>query len=454
MPSPFECLVWAILGQQITLAFAYKMKRALVERYGESLDHAGRTYWLFPEAARLAEADPGRPARDPVQPPEERLRPRLAGLVAEDRIAWDEIAARPTEEAITALTALRGVGRWTAEYVLMRGLGHPDVIPAADVGLQSAIGRAYGLERKATEAEVRALAERWAPHRSYAAFAWWWSLAGARPPARAVTLAILADDLTGACDSAVPFARRGLATRVLLALPPSRSRSRAQSERDDVVAVDADTRRLSRRLAVARTTVAARALRTAETTRLFKKVDSTLRGHVGPELLACMRAWDAPLALLCPAFPAMGRWVQGGQIVRGRPWIARRRGGASRAAGRPPDRATGPRDAAGRSRGRRGGAGRAAGGRCARRCRRRRHAGHLTTLVAAALGQGRSTLLAGSGGLGTALADWAATSGAVVGGVGRRLARGRQRRRPMPTTCPGWSSSGARPRSAITRSSS
>src|SRR5213078_3471110 len=58
MPSPFECLVWAILGQQITVAFAYKMKRALVERYGESLQYEGRTYWLFPEAARLAEADP------------------------------------------------------------------------------------------------------------------------------------------------------------------------------------------------------------------------------------------------------------------------------------------------------------------------------------------------------------------------------------------------------------
>ena len=81
-----------------------------------------------------------------------------------------------------------------------------------------------------------------------------------------------------------------------------------------MVAVDADTRRLSRRLAVARTTVAARALRTPEATRLFKKVDSTLRGHVGPDCWACMRAWEAPLALLCPAFPATGRWVQGGEL--------------------------------------------------------------------------------------------------------------------------------------------
>jgi DNA-3-methyladenine glycosylase II len=180
MPSPFECLVWAILGQQITVAFAYKMKRALVERYGERLAYAGRTYWLFPEAARLAEADPdelrglqfSRQKREYVR--------GLAALVAEGRIPWDELAARPAEEAIAALAALRGVGRWTAEYVLMRGLGHADVIPAADIGLQTAIGRAYGLGRKATEREVRALAERWVPRRSHAAFAWWWSRSAER----------------------------------------------------------------------------------------------------------------------------------------------------------------------------------------------------------------------------------------------------------------------------------
>ena len=176
MPSPFECLVWAILGQQITVAFAYKMKRALVERYGASLEHEGRTYWLFPEAARLAEADPtdlreiqfSRQKSDYVR--------SLAALVAEDRIDWAALETMPSDEAIRVLTTLRGVGRWTAEYVLMRGLGHQDVIPAADVGLQAAIGRAYGFGRKATEAEVRTLAEQWRPRRSHASFAWWWSL--------------------------------------------------------------------------------------------------------------------------------------------------------------------------------------------------------------------------------------------------------------------------------------
>ena len=58
----------------------------------------------------------------------------------------------------------------------MRGLGEPDSIPAADVGLRKIIGYAYGLGRDATEAEVRTLAERWAGWRSWAAFLWWLAL--------------------------------------------------------------------------------------------------------------------------------------------------------------------------------------------------------------------------------------------------------------------------------------
>src|SRR5689334_2979485 len=117
MPSPFECLVWAILGQQITVAFAYKMKRALVERYGDSIEHDGRTYWLFPEAAKLAAADPADLREIQFSRQKSDYVRSLAALVADDGVNWEQIAALPSEAAITALTALRGVGRWTAEYV-------------------------------------------------------------------------------------------------------------------------------------------------------------------------------------------------------------------------------------------------------------------------------------------------------------------------------------------------
>jgi hypothetical protein len=100
MPSPFECLVWAILGQQITVAFAYKMKRALVEMYGESVEYEGRRYWLFPEAARLAEADPADLRELQFSRQKSDYVRSLAALVAEDRIDWDGLVTMPSDEAI------------------------------------------------------------------------------------------------------------------------------------------------------------------------------------------------------------------------------------------------------------------------------------------------------------------------------------------------------------------
>jgi uncharacterized protein YgbK (DUF1537 family) len=177
-----------------------------------------------------------------------------------------------------------------------------------------------------------------------------------------------------------------------------------------VVAVDADTRQVSRRLAVSRTTLAARALRTPETTRLFKKVDSTLRGHVGPEILACLRAWELPLALLCPAFPATGRWVQGGEIfVDGRGSL----GQVATLASLPQARRTGQIDLATLRAG--VDAVEATLGRFASAGARVVVAdadtpGHLTTLVEAATRFSQPMLLAGAGGLAAALAEWVVRS--------------------------------------------
>ena len=182
MPTPFESLIWAILGQQISVGFAYKLKRALIERYGETLEHEGQVYYLFPEPERLAAVSPAELREIQFSRQKAEYVVGLAGLVAAGAIDWESLRATPTEEAIASLVLLRGVGRWTAEYVCMRGLGHRDVIPAGDLGLRAVIGRAYGLGRTASEAEVRTLAERWAGWRSHAAFCWWYSLApGIRP---------------------------------------------------------------------------------------------------------------------------------------------------------------------------------------------------------------------------------------------------------------------------------
>jgi DNA-3-methyladenine glycosylase II len=185
--DPLEALVWAIIGQQITVTFAARLKRALVERFGRRLVRDGRELLLFPDAETLAGLDHERDLR-PLQFSRQKSAYVIgaARAVAAGTLDLEALRRREPEEALVRLTQLKGVGRWTAEYVLLRGLGFPDVIPAADGGLRRIIGRAYGLGRSATEGEVRALAARWAPWRAYAAFYWWFTLqrerAGAHPP--------------------------------------------------------------------------------------------------------------------------------------------------------------------------------------------------------------------------------------------------------------------------------
>jgi DNA-3-methyladenine glycosylase II len=171
--SPYEALIGAIIGQQITTTFAAKVKRALYDLAGGALVVAGQTYPLLPEpaaVAALSEAD--LLAR-------QFSRQKVAAVlgvsraVAEGALDFAALAALPSADVIARLTQHKGVGRWTAECVLMRGLGAQDAIPAGDIGLRAALGRALDLKRHATEAEVRTRAERWAGWRGWATFFWW-----------------------------------------------------------------------------------------------------------------------------------------------------------------------------------------------------------------------------------------------------------------------------------------
>lgn len=176
IPDLFETIVWAILGQQITVAFAAKCKRALVERYGARETIGGQSYLFFPRPEVLAEARDSDLAALQLSRQKIRYVTTIAREVASGALDLEALRALPPEAALERLQGIVGIGRWTAEYVLLRGLGHPDSIPAADGGLRRIIGRAYGLGRHASEEEVRRLAESWRGWRSYAAFYWWFAL--------------------------------------------------------------------------------------------------------------------------------------------------------------------------------------------------------------------------------------------------------------------------------------
>ncbi len=134
------------------------------------------------------------------------------------------------------------------------------------------------------------------------------------PGAPVIEAAVIADDLTGAADCGMAFAAAGLATFVSFADAPAPAGVQ-------VLSVDTDSRRQPEREAVRRARAAAERAVAGGVRALYRKIDSTLRGHVGPELAETLRAvaaaarGAAPVGLLAPAFPAMGRTTVGGDVL-------------------------------------------------------------------------------------------------------------------------------------------
>jgi DNA-3-methyladenine glycosylase II len=97
----------------------------------------------------------------------------LASALIEGTLDLASLTKMKEEEAITALTRIPGIGRWTAEIYLLYALQHPDIFPAGDLVLQKAIQRLYGFEARPSEKQSREIAEKWRPGRSPVALFLW-----------------------------------------------------------------------------------------------------------------------------------------------------------------------------------------------------------------------------------------------------------------------------------------
>ena len=175
--SLFEALSWAIIGQQINIQFTYSLKKTLVDLTGNRLEHCGELFFAFPEPQAVA-------ALTYEDLTERRFSRRKAEYLIDfaRKVAAGEVllewgSEKDPEAILTDLTRIRGIGRWTAEYGLMRGLGYPDVLPAADIGLRNALQRLCGLKSQPDEETVRSIGGRWEGWRSWAAFYLWFDLA-------------------------------------------------------------------------------------------------------------------------------------------------------------------------------------------------------------------------------------------------------------------------------------
>lgn len=170
-PSEFEGLSWAIIGQQINIAFASSLRRELLELAGTP---AGDMV-AHPAAARVAELDVTDLTKRRFSRSKAEYLIGAAQAVTSGGLPA-QLAERSAVAAERALTGIRGIGVWTARYMLMRGAGFADCAPVGDVALAAALQKLTAADTRPAPDEVERLMQPFAPHRSLATFHLWASL--------------------------------------------------------------------------------------------------------------------------------------------------------------------------------------------------------------------------------------------------------------------------------------
>ncbi len=172
-PSLYECLIKTIIGQQINVSFAATLIQRLTTLAGDKVTWDGKEYLVFPDPEQVAKLDYSTLQQMQFNRRKAEYIIDISRQIVNGKIDLEQLYELEDEAAIEELVKIRGVGRWTAECLLLFGLGRRDLLPAADIGLRNAIRFIYQLDHQPTEQEVRAMGQKWAPWRSDATFYLW-----------------------------------------------------------------------------------------------------------------------------------------------------------------------------------------------------------------------------------------------------------------------------------------
>ena len=169
-PTIFEALVIAITEQQISLNAAIAIRSRLVRAYGECVSFEGRRFYAFPTTKSLARTKPSQMRTLGLSRSKSLYIVELARRVEGGELDLESLRTKNDESAIAELTKIKGIGRWSAEYVLVRGMGRVNSLPADDLGIQRAVSQAYFRGKQIGSKEVREVLDKFAPYSGIAAF--------------------------------------------------------------------------------------------------------------------------------------------------------------------------------------------------------------------------------------------------------------------------------------------
>lgn len=158
--DPYETLVQAVTAQQVNLNWAVTTRRRLVETFGTPIEAFGMRLFGFPPPDRLATVQPG-DIRN-LQFTWRKAEYIIGVAEAARGGAFDGLANLDNDAVVRALTAVRGIGRWSADWVLGRCLGRPDAVAAGDLAVRKAVAFHWlSSDEIVAESEVREVALAW-----------------------------------------------------------------------------------------------------------------------------------------------------------------------------------------------------------------------------------------------------------------------------------------------------
>ena len=167
----FEALVDSIVEQQISLKVANGIENKITKKFGDALNLEGDTYYAYPTPQKLASAQTEELRQCGLSLRKGEYIKEVATLITQGKLNLEKISSYESmEQIIRELDEIRGIGVWTAELTMLRGMQRLEALPADDLGLRRVISRYYFSGKKISSAEARQTAEAWGEWKGLAAY--------------------------------------------------------------------------------------------------------------------------------------------------------------------------------------------------------------------------------------------------------------------------------------------
>ncbi len=170
-PSVFEALIYSIIEQQISLNVAFSIEKKFIKRFGDVLKTNKEIYYAFPTPQKIALATIKQLRKCGLSSKKAEYIKGISKLIVNGNLNLEKFKNyKENADIIKELCKIRGIGIWTAELTMVRGMHKLDAIPADDLGLRRYISHYYCKDKRISGKEARKIAENWKKWKGLASF--------------------------------------------------------------------------------------------------------------------------------------------------------------------------------------------------------------------------------------------------------------------------------------------